>query len=106
MPSHKILLHFSQNPLYNTYEVVVMNKHIPYNKLSKKAQRELDNQQRMTWNGLNPITRKIESKKLYRRKKTHEGFDDSCYGSFCFARRVIVSFYYCHSDYMKTAYFN
>ena len=35
-----------------------MEKFIPYEKLSKKKQRELDLKRRGSWGGLNPVTRK------------------------------------------------
>jgi hypothetical protein len=46
-----------------------MEKFIPKEKLSKKEKRERDREQRKTWH-VNPVTRKAESKKAYRRKKT------------------------------------
>ena len=46
-----------------------MEKFIPYEKLSKKKQRELDALRRGSWGGLNPVTRKPEPPKAYNRKK-------------------------------------
>lgn len=46
-----------------------MDKYIPYAKLSKKKQRELDKQKRGTWGDLNPVTRKPQNPKAYNRKK-------------------------------------
>ena len=46
-----------------------MEKFIPYEKLSKKKQRELDRQKRNTWGELNPVTRKPENPKAYNRRK-------------------------------------
>ena len=46
-----------------------MEKFIPYEKLSKKKRRELDKQRRNDWGELRPVTRKIESGKVYKRKK-------------------------------------
>ena len=40
-----------------------------FNKLSKKAQRILNNKKRNDWGAINPITRKTENKKAYNRKK-------------------------------------
>lgn len=45
-----------------------MSKFIPREKLSKKARRALDAQRRAAW-GFSPVTRKVESKKIYNRKK-------------------------------------
>lgn len=46
-----------------------MNNFIPYEKMSKKQRRDIDRMRRGSWNGVNPITRRIESKKAYNRKK-------------------------------------
>lgn len=46
-----------------------MKKHVPYEKLSKKQQRELNAQKRTTWNGFNPVTRRPENSKAYNRAK-------------------------------------
>ena len=47
-----------------------MEKFIPYEKLSKKEKRKLDLTKRQTWGELNPVTRKPENSKAYRRNKT------------------------------------
>ena len=53
-----------------------MTRFIPKDKLSKKARKHLDAEQRTTW-CFSPSTRKIESKKLYnRKKKSHARYDD------------------------------
>ena len=49
-----------------------MEKFIPYEKLSKKEKRKLDQAKRQTWGNLNPITRKPENSKAYNRKKTQD----------------------------------
>jgi len=41
----------------------------PYEKLSKKAQREINSQKRGDWNGVRPVTKVVPSGKLYNRKK-------------------------------------
>jgi hypothetical protein len=46
-----------------------MTKYIPYEKLSKKEQKKVNAQKRKDWNGVSPITKKVESKKVYNRKK-------------------------------------
>ena len=46
-----------------------MEKFIPYEKLSKKEKRKLDQARRQTWNSLNPVTRKPENSKAYNRRK-------------------------------------
>ena len=45
-----------------------MKKFVPYEKLSKSKKRELDRKKRVTWGNVNPVTRKVESKKRYKRK--------------------------------------
>lgn len=49
-----------------------MEKMIPYAKLSKKKQRELDLAKRGSWNGLSPVTRRPKNPKAYDRNKTKD----------------------------------
>ena len=49
-----------------------MEKFIPYEKLSKKEKRKLDQAKRQTWGNLNPVTRKPENSKAYNRKNTQD----------------------------------
>ena len=46
-----------------------MNRFIPFEKLSKKKQRELNAKQRGSWYGINPVTRKPQNSKAYNRRK-------------------------------------
>jgi len=46
-----------------------MEKFIPYEKLSKKEKRKIDQAKRRTWGDLNPVTRKPENSKAYNRNK-------------------------------------
>lgn len=59
-----------------------MEKFVPYAKLSKKKQREIDRAKRGSWNGVNPVTRKEKNQKLYDRKKAlkWERYDDPFQG--------------------------
>ena len=50
-----------------------MKKFIPKEKLSKKARKQLDSEQRTTWS-FSPVTKKVDSKKLYNRKKEAEEY--------------------------------
>ena len=50
-----------------------MEKFIPYEKLSKKAKRELDRKNRNTWGDVNPVSRHEESPKAYKRHPKHKG---------------------------------
>ena len=49
-----------------------MGKFIPYEKLSKKEKRKIDQIRRQTWNSLNPVTRKPENSKAYNRRKSQD----------------------------------
>ena len=46
-----------------------MDKFIPFEKLSKKKQRELNAKRRGSWHGVNPVTRKPNSSRAYNRRK-------------------------------------
>lgn len=54
-----------------------MEKYIPFEKLSKKKQRELNAAKRSTWGPLNPVTRKPENSKAYNRRKAQSWKNDS-----------------------------
>jgi len=41
-----------------------MKRFVPREKLGKKARKQLDSEQRTTWT-FSPVTKKVESKKLY-----------------------------------------
>ena len=59
-----------------------MKRFVPREKLGKKAQKQLDSEQRATW-AFSPVTKKVESKKLYdRKRKTHDRYDDYGMGFF------------------------
>ena len=60
-----------------------MARFVPKDKLSKKARKELNRQNRVTWE-FSPVTKTVESKKVYSRKKKAQYRDD--YGlSFFYA---------------------
>ena len=52
-----------------------MEKFIPFEKLSKKKQRELNAIRRKDWNGISPVTRKSKNPKAYNRKRHRNDFD-------------------------------
>ena len=52
-----------------------MEKFVPYEKLSKKKQRELNAIRRKDWNGITPVTRKPENPKAYNRKRHRNDFE-------------------------------
>ena len=47
----------------------IMEKFIPYEKLSKKEKRKIDQARRQSWGELNPVTRKPANSKAYNRSK-------------------------------------
>ena len=59
-----------------------MNKHIPFEKLSKRQQRELNAQKRVTWGELNPVTRRPENSKAYNRAKAQSWKKNATESSF------------------------
>ena len=64
-------------------ELMTVARFIPKGKLSKKAQKELNRQKRVTWE-FSPVTKTVESKKIYSRKRKAQNRDD--YGlSFFYA---------------------
>lgn len=56
-----------------------MEKFIPYEKLSKKKQRELNAKKRGNWGSFNPVTRKPANPKAYNRKAARRWKDDSSF---------------------------
>ena len=49
-----------------------MEKFIPYEKLSKKEKRKLDQARRKTWGELSPVTRKPMNSRAYNRRKSQD----------------------------------
>ena len=59
-----------------------MARFVPKGKLSKKAQKELNLQRRVTWE-FSPVTKTVESRKRYnRRKNSHDRYEDYGMGVF------------------------
>jgi len=60
-----------------------MEQFIPYEKLSKKTQKELNAKMRNIWYGISPVTRKSKNGKAYDRKKARNWSeylpDRACY---------------------------
>ena len=54
-----------------------MEKFIPYEKRSKKKRRELAAARRGNWGALNPVTRKPEYPRAYKRKKAQKWSEKS-----------------------------
>lgn len=61
--------------LWITKGEISMEKFVPFEKLSKKKQRELNAMKRRDWNGINPVTRKSENPKAYNRRKAQKRAD-------------------------------
>lgn len=53
-----------------------MEHFIPYEKLSKKERRKHDLAKRQTWGDLNPVTRRPENSRAYRRLAENRRFRD------------------------------
>lgn len=67
-----------------------MEKYIPFEKLSKRKQRELNQRKRGSWHGLNPVTRKPPNPKAYTRKKALR-WPDEPLERFCMAQKAPTS---------------
>ena len=63
--------------------MMIMARFVPKDKLSKKAQKELNRQRRVTWD-FSPVTKTVDSKKLYNRKRNARNRDDYGPGDFFF----------------------
>ena len=59
-----------------------MKAFVPYEKLSKKQRKEIDRAKRATWGEVVPVTKRIDSAKVYNRKKHQRGDYDSGVGVF------------------------
>lgn len=59
-----------------------MHAFVPYEKLSKKQQKEINRKKRATWGTVNPVTRKVENAKAYNRKKHQRRMDEDGAGAF------------------------
>lgn len=58
-----------------------MARFVPKEKMSKKAQKELNRQKRVTW-AFSPVTKTVDSRKVYSRKKRVQARDDYGLNSF------------------------
>lgn len=63
-----------------------MKQFIPREKMSKKARKELDKARRNEWS-ISPVTRKVESKKHYDRRKTSRIRNEDWTGGFLLEKR-------------------
>ena len=49
---------------------------VPYEKMSKKKKREIDRLKRRDWGGINPVTRRSENPRAYKRVKLRMRIED------------------------------
>ncbi|NLI53748.1 MAG: hypothetical protein GX417_05410 [Clostridiales bacterium] len=68
-----------------------MTKFLTREKMGKRKRRALDRTKHGSWEGVIPVTRTIENKKRYNRKKSPHRYDDDGAGIF------IQSAYHCRS---------
>ena len=61
-----------------------MERYIPYEKMSKRQKKEWNARKRILWSS-NPVTRKIEDKKRYNRKRFSESTEAISLNLFIFA---------------------
>ncbi len=57
-----------------------MNRFLPREKMGKRQKRELDRAKRITWDGMNPVTRTAPSKTAYSRKQSPRWYNDDSTG--------------------------
>lgn len=53
-----------------------MERYIPVDKLSKKQKKAYYAAKRGSWNGVNPVSRQVPSKKIYNRKQAKHWRDE------------------------------
>lgn len=51
-------------------------KFVPYNKMSKKKQREIDLKKRKDWNGFSPVTKVYDPTYEYKAKRRSKDFGE------------------------------
>ena len=68
-----------------------MKDFVVYEKCSKKEKRTRDAMRRGSWNGVNPVTRAVPSKKQYKRNPKHKSRACSdAWGSLLYERKLIL----------------
>ena len=60
----------------------MMKTFVQYEKLSKKQKKEIDKAKRASWGDVIPVSKRIESARIYNRKKCRRWDSDSCAGIF------------------------
>ena len=72
-------------------EMMIMARFVPKEKLSKKAQKELNRKRRVMWE-FSPVTKTVESKKVYSRKKNAHARDDYGMSDFHISLPAVPAF--------------
>ena len=67
-----------------------MTKFVPKEKMSKKAQKELNRRRRAAWD-VSPVTKTVESRKIYSRKRKAQNRDDFGLSFFDAFRRARIT---------------
>ena len=68
-----------------------MKDFVVYEKCSKKEKRTRDAMRRGSWNGVNPVTLVVSSKKQYKRNPKHKSRACSdAWGSLLYERKLIL----------------
>ena len=76
-----------------------MARFVPKVKMSKKAQKELNRQKRVTW-AFSPVTKTVDSRKIYSRKRKAQNRDD--YGLSFFISSINVPVRFPHTGYHES----
>jgi len=67
------------------------NRFIPYEKLSKKERRRIDQARRKSWGEINPVTRRPEYSRAYNRNDENRRWQkEHCEGSGCSGGFVVL----------------
>ncbi len=61
-----------------------MERYIPVDKLSKKQKKAYYAARRGSWNGVNPVSRQVPSKKIYNRKQAKHWRDEDALPVFLY----------------------
>ena len=62
-----------------------MKKFVPYDKMSPKQRKEIDRRRRGDWGAISPVSRRVESAKVYNRSKARRWKNETDGGVFLFA---------------------
>ena len=69
-----------------------MERYIPVDKLSKKQKKAYYAMRRGSWNGVNPVSRQVPSKKIYNRKQAKHWRDEDALPVLFYDRKSAVWF--------------